>query len=365
MKYKKIGDFIICELPNIKEIDMEQVELIVEHTHNTWQANRPKEEIRENTIQGKKAELVIEKILTENSKARFISYDTIRADKFEKHAPFDGLIYQADMDDSSIKEAVNRINNDVAQSVGDSGLIAENTRKYLEDQGIYTIEIKSSLLQVSRDYKSMFHKSPKERTNEDYEALCTHIREFYDYFTYPHYCRDDSSINRFYEYVKYVQKLRKLNTSTNRQTFLYELMKIEFDNSCNIYTRVFFDVISDELIVPGYVLKGRFFEEPRIRKMPSQKSKNAIYYMYHMRYGVSFAEIDKDEELWGWDRMEAYTKLFGAMNPKCPVCNKPLRLVETTRAEDISNHKFLYVCDACPQDTKWNELSNIHSKNMR
>ena len=48
MIYKKVNDFIICPLPTYDEIDMEQVELIVENTHNTWQSDRKKDEIREN-----------------------------------------------------------------------------------------------------------------------------------------------------------------------------------------------------------------------------------------------------------------------------------------------------------------------------
>lgn len=365
MNYKRIGDFVICELTDVDEINMEQVELIVQNTHNTWQPDRSIKEIRDNTIQGKKAELVIEKILAENSRARYTSYDEIRTDKFEKHAPFDGVIYQVNTCENTIQEAIERINNDVSLSAGDSGLITGDTRNYLEDHGIYTIEIKSSLLQDPRDYCSMSHKKLEERTQKDYEDLCTHIREFYDFFVYPHYCRDNLGINRFYEYVKYVQRLPRLNFSTDKQTFLYELMRIEFDNACNLYTRVFFDVLSDELVVPGYVLKGRFFEEPRIGKMPSPKSKNAIYYMYHMRFGLPFLEIDQNDELWRWDRMAAYENLLGAMNPNCPVCNRPLRIVETTSNKDVSKHKFLYVCDTCPKDTKWNELSNIHNRNMR
>lgn len=365
MDFREVGNFVICKLPGVNEINMEQVEWIVQHTHNTWQADRKINEIRENTIQGKMAEFVVERILSENSQARYISYDEIRIDQFKKHAPFDGIIYQVNTPRDVITEAVRRINNDVTLSPLVSGLLTGKTRKYLEDHGIYTIEIKSSLLQDPRDYRTMLHKHPEVRTEKDYEALCTYIRNFYDFFVYPLYCRDNINISNFYQYVKYVQQLHRTNFSADKRRFLYELMLVEFDHACDLYTRVFFDVLSDELIVPGYVLKGRFYEEPRIRKMPSPKSENAVYYMYHMRFGMPFLNIDEDDELWEWDRDAAYAKLFGAVKPNCPVCGNPLKIVEVTRDLDVSRHKFLYVCGTCPKATRWYELSDIHKKNMR
>lgn len=363
MDFKRVSDFIICPVPREEELDMEQVDRIVEHTHNTWQHGRPLPEIYDNTIQGKRAELVIERLLAENSRARYISYDDMRKDGFLKHAPFDGIIYKAGICKEWIEEAVFRINRDVAESNGDTGLIAISTRDFLEDHGIYTIEIKSSLLQDPRDYRAMEHKDLRRRTDGDYAALCQYIRGFYDYFVYPHYCRDSMAITDFYSYTRYVRS--HINGfPENKQAFLYELMKDEFDNACNIYTRVFFDLISNEIVIPGYILKGRFFEEPRIRKMPSPKSQNAIYYMYHMKYGKCFLHLAEDDELWSWDRHAAYGNLLGAYSPPCPRCKKKLRIVEVTSSPDRRRHKFLYVCDTCPNPGKWKELNEIHNTNM-
>lgn len=363
MRFKKIEDFIICPVPDDDELDMEQVRKIVKHTHNTWQSGRPESEIWDNTIQGKRAELVIEKLLAENSGVRFMAYDSIRADGYRKHAPFDGMVYRNNTKNETIEEAIYRINSDVASSNGDTGLISIRTREFLEDHGMYTIEIKSSLLRAPRDYKFMRHKNPAVRTVQDYEALCQYIKGFYDYFVYPVYCRDNLNITNFYDYTRYVRE--NINGfSTNKQSFLYQLMRDEFDNACNIYTRIFFDVISHEIIIPGYILKGRFFEEPRIRKMPSPKSGNAVYYMYHMKYGKYFLDIDNDTELWDWDRSDAYGRLLGAYRPLCPACGNKLRIVETTKSVDPRQHKFLYVCDTCPTPGKWLELSAVHEANM-
>lgn len=93
MIFKKYENVIICPIPENSELDRTQIERIVTHTHNTWQHDRPVAEIRANTIQGKKAEIVIEKLLAENSAARYLSYDKLRNDNFEMHAPFDGLIF--------------------------------------------------------------------------------------------------------------------------------------------------------------------------------------------------------------------------------------------------------------------------------
>ena len=75
MEYKVYNDFVICPVPDVSELDMEEIEAIVSHTHNTWQSNRPEEEIREDTIQGKRAELVVERLLAENTGVRYVSYD--------------------------------------------------------------------------------------------------------------------------------------------------------------------------------------------------------------------------------------------------------------------------------------------------
>lgn len=363
MDYRRVDDFVICSVPADSELDMIEVNNIISHTHNTWQHDRSVREIQENTMQGKRAEIVIERLLAENSMLRFLAYDKLRNDNFRKHAPFDGIVYRYGIPENILNETILRVNEDVKNSVGDSGIISVATREYMEEQGIYTMEIKSSLLQNSRDYRGMVHKEKEARTHADYEVLCRYIKGFYDYFVYPHYCRDNLNISSFYEYTRYVRSIYN-GFSKDKQDFLYELMKIEFDNACDIYTRVFFDVLTDEILVPGYIIKSRFFEEPRIRKMPSPKSRNAIYYMYHMKYGSFILDIDHDPELMQWSRISSYKRLLGAYKPLCRRCGNELRIVETTSSPDIASHKFLYVCDTCRRSNKWSQMNEIHSKNM-
>jgi hypothetical protein len=226
----------------------------------------------------------------------------------------------------------------------------------MEINGIYTIEIKSSLLQYPRDYSCVNGDTEPVRSDDNYFKLCEYVKGFYDYFVYPHFCRDNRDIVSFYDYIRYIRDTNHSETR-NKQAFVYSIMKQEFDNACHVYTRVFFDLRRNEILIPGYVVKTRFFEEPRIQKMPSPKSQNAIYYMYHMKYGKNILEIDRDEELLRWDKSAAYQKLFCAHAPQCPNCGKTLRMVEVT-----SKNKFLYVCDNCPK-LKWSEVTKFYRTN--
>lgn len=265
MEIRKIGDFIICPIPADSELDPVEIEKITSHTHNTWQHDRFDPEKRENTIQGKKAELVIEKVLKDNSTFRFLAYDKMRKDGFNKHAPFDGIIYHDDINASVLQSAVDQINSDVAGSAGDSGAITVETREYMETNGIYTIEIKSSLLQYPRDYRCINGDVETVRSYDNYFRLCEYIKKFYDYFVYPHFCRDNKNITSFYDYTKYIRNINHYDIR-DKEKFVYSLMKQEFDNACNIYTRVFLDIKRNEILIPGYIVKTRFFEEPRIKK---------------------------------------------------------------------------------------------------
>lgn len=90
MDVKRFGDMLVCPVPDPSELDGDEVEHIVRHTHNTWEHGRPLSEIRNNTVQGKSAEFVLQRLMEEYSRLRYRSYDAIRNDGFRKHAPFDG-----------------------------------------------------------------------------------------------------------------------------------------------------------------------------------------------------------------------------------------------------------------------------------
>lgn len=168
MEIKRFDDFIICPIPAESELDQVEIEKIVAHTRNTWQHDRQNGEMRENTIQGKRAEIVIENILNDNSTSRFLAYDKIRRDNFNKHAPFDGIIYRKDISANILQSAIDKVNNDVINSGGNTGIITVDTRKYMERNSIYTIEIKSSLLRYPRDYRCINGDVEVTRSNDNY-----------------------------------------------------------------------------------------------------------------------------------------------------------------------------------------------------
>ena len=79
-----------------------------------------------------------------------------------------------------------------------------------------------------------------------------------------------------------------------------------------------------------------------------------------MQHGKNILEIDNDEDLLRWNRLAAYQKLFCAKIPHCPYCGNEVRMVEVTGR----NNKFLYVCDCCPREQKWTEITDIYRTNM-
>ena len=72
---------------------------------------------------------------------------------------------------------------------------------------------------------------------------------------------------------------------------------------------------------------------------------------------------DNDEEIRGWNRALAYSKLLCAYTPQCPHCGNNLRLVESFGKPEEWKNKFLYLCDTCEHD-KWFEMNRIFPRNM-
>lgn len=121
---------------------------IADHTQNTWQKNRPFEEILDNTVQGKVVEEMFENYIeAQNSGIKYMSYDVFRKDNYSKHAPFDGFLY--DIGSTFLKEAIGRVTEDVNKS--NYGKLKDETFAWLTGHRIYTVEIKSSKI-PDKDY---------------------------------------------------------------------------------------------------------------------------------------------------------------------------------------------------------------------
>ena len=336
IKFLELDKALICKIPDPCVLNPEEIKKIAAHTKNTWQRKRGSAETLNNTSQGKLAEFALEQYLENKTNVRYLSYDDLRADQFDKHAPFDGLLYQASVDPQHILDWTNEINKEV--SVSPSGQISEALRARMADDHIFTVEIKSSQLRA-KDYQGVSNvRLPRQV--QDYQQIIRNIKKW-DYIVYPHFTRRSDTITSFYEYAEFVRDQKGLAEQSN-QEFLRNLILDEFNNACDIYTRLYFDYQSNELFIPGYITKAEFFRNPKIGKMFGEKSGKALYYMRSIATGSGFAQIDHDDNIWGYDRRTAYEKLFGYLKKRCPNCGQDLQICNTK-----ARHVYSYRCFHC------------------
>ena len=310
--YRTVDGTIICNIPPKECLDLYEIKRIAKYTVNTWQQDRDVQETLDNTTQGKMAEYVLEKYLERETDVRYVSYDKFRNDDYKKHAPFDGLLYSVKTTTDILEKLIHEIVDEVSES--ETGQITETMRERLEAYKVFTLEIKSSQLRA-KDYEGVEHVD-LPRTEDDYVRIVNNIRKW-DYFVYPHFTRRSNSISSFYDYAE------------GNQAYLKNLILTEFRNASDIYTRLYFDYRSNEIFIPGYVIKEDFFKNPKIGKMPGGKSGMALYYMRSIADGSSFLEIERNERIWMYERTVAYSKLLAYRKRKCPNCGKDLQICNT------------------------------------
>ncbi len=228
---------------------------IVKHTVNTWQANRTPDEILQNTVQGKIVEQMLEDLIAHHSdQIQYLPYDSFRNDNYEKHAPFDGLLFQKD--NPMLAQAQAKILQDVTASR--YGAITNETLSWLAFQKIYTVEAKSSRV-PDRCYPETFPRGGNDWDAQN--ALIANLREL-DLFFYPKYTRNlGRKIHDFAEYLAYV-KAEHPELSVPEKSFREILLAEEAASKCHIYTRVFVDKRNTKnmlIYILGYALKGGFF----------------------------------------------------------------------------------------------------------
>lgn len=326
--FKSVDSALICNIPDKECLNWDEVQKIAGHTVNTWQQDRGNAETYDNTVQGKLAEYALEKYLEKQTSIRYLSYDKFRKDDFEKHAPFDGLIFSTHQKKEVLDQCIEEINVEVHNKAGQ---ITERMRERLEAYGVFTMEIKSSQLR-DKDYRGVqYIEHP--RTIEDYKCIVENVRKW-DYFVYPHYTRRSNQIASFYEYAEQVRRQPEYSNLGN-QEFLKKLMLKEFQNACDIYTRLYFDYRTEEIIIPGYMLKTGFYHNPQIGKMPGGKSGMALYYMRSISLGTTFLEIENDQGIWNYDRLAAYNRLFAYNKKQCPKCGGNLQICNVKAQKHI------------------------------
>lgn len=253
----------------VREEDIKIIKEITEHTKNTWQENRNKIEKLEDTKLGKKAENIVEKYIYDNfSELNYLSYDDFREDDFEKHAPFDGLLYKKeDVSEEILKEIVKKINEDIQN--GQYGRISSETKKFINNNNIKIVEIKSTRINKKRHLNDSGEIELEKILNDDF-------------LTYPKYLRIDK-FNSLTE-DKYYKYCKKRNKSYNPNE--------ELENMADIYIRVYMDDNKKEGYIVGYIDKKTFFDNKTLKKMPKPgKSEKAVYWATNLKNGYPIDEL--------------------------------------------------------------------------
>ena len=297
-KYNKVANIrtVYTEKSALDEIkQLPEVIQITNHTVNTWQPDRSYDEILTDTAQGKLVESMFMAVVSSNSDLEYVSYDAMRTDNWEKHAPFDGLLFKKN--NVYFQEGIRLIGIDVNGNA--YGKISADTIKWLTDHRLYTVEVKSSRV-PDRDYPNR----PIEEFNSNpyQEELIRNLMNR-DLFVYPKYTRSAGrTIHSFQQYVAYVKnKISFINEmGPDAVNYILNQERIE---KCNIYTRIFVDKDSSNNIVaylPGYVRKEQFFEAPQIINMSRRnKSEGALNYVFPFEKAKRVQELSSDSVLWG------------------------------------------------------------------
>ncbi|EGK8008148.1 hypothetical protein IO405_000530 [Campylobacter lari] len=262
----------ICNNIQLPKNMLDIVDIIANHTCNTWQSNRPLEVIKKDTMIGKVAEFCLTNLIDEKSLYQIIDYDVFRTDNYNKHAPLDFLIFHKD--NEYINEAIGMINNDVINNR--FGVLEQETKDFLKKNKIYTLEIKST--RVTNRHKTN-NVIDKEKILND------------DFLAYPCFYRKVNSnilINSWEDYLKLCIENNKISTNTT----LEQLQSIELKNMYDFYARVYVEELEYNrynVFVIGYTDSVNFIQKSTIKRMTQfGKSEQALYIAMGLKNGKGF-----------------------------------------------------------------------------
>ena len=282
--------YIIREVSKEEVDDVSTVDILSEHTNNTWQHDRDLNEKKDDTLFGKIAEDIFYRYITEEMKdlVGYITYDSFRKDGMQKHAPFDAILYKKDtVSEKTINNCISLINDEINDENNKYGNISPKLRNYCSLNGIHTVEIKSTKINSKKMENA---KNFKKGSDEYYEHIIDAILED-DFIAYPFYTED------FDKYLKYIKDYR-LKTELDDVYLKPLVFKKEIEHSSDIFVRIYMFDDKKTGIIMGYTTKYELFFKANVGKCPSKKSKNAIYYKLNLREGKSINDICKDLILW-------------------------------------------------------------------
>lgn len=251
------------------------VDTIAQHTENTWQLDRGETEISRNTFQGKLAEKVAETYLKKVRHLKYLSYDAFRDDDGEKHAPFDGLLYDSGSD---LQGVIQLVLGEVQLS--SHGSISPEARETIRQLGCRTVEIKSTKIDQKRKQRADFQTYA---CSQDIIRLIEVIlRE--DFLTYPHYCRS-GEISNLHAYCQLVREREPSFAGLSGKALLDAVIANEKRYQCDLFIRLYTDEAQKCAFILGYLTRDAFFDRDIQVKKPN-KSEKAVYFAK----SLSFAE---------------------------------------------------------------------------
>ena len=255
-----------------------RVNTIARNTKNTWQLDRGEAEISRDTFQGKLAEKVAETYLKKVRHLQYLSYDAFRNDDSEKHAPFDGLLYDSGSD---LQGVIQLVLGEVQLS--SHGSISPEARETIRRLGCRTVEIKSTQIDQKRKERADFQTY--DRSQDVIQLIEVISRE--DFLTYPHYCRS-GEISNLHAYCQLVREREPSFADLSGRALQDAVIANEKRYQCDLFIRLYTDQTQKRAFILGYITRDDFFDRDiQVKKMRRpNKSEEAVYFAK----SLSFAE---------------------------------------------------------------------------
>ena len=276
----KLLNHVVCANYNKLQLTHDNIDRIIENTDETWQPDRSHEERGSNTMQGKIAEEIVEEFINRYfSKTLSIkSYDEIRNDQFQKHAPFDFLIWKTGAVD--IRPIISSIQRDIAQSPSRFVQLSGDTRALCEAAGVKIVEVKSTKIRQNLKYNAHFTGDYDDAGQV--QNLINQIKKTDDIFCYPHYKRSESrEPYTLSEYCQYVKSLEPELADYTWNRLKHKVIELEAAKQViDIFIRVYLDEVNQRGFVIGFIKKEDLLDDAVVFKRMSKpnKSEKALYF---------------------------------------------------------------------------------------
>ncbi len=256
------------------------VDQIANHTVETWQPDRKDAEKGRNTRQGKIAEEIVESFLNNYFAQRLSmkTYDEIRNDNFEKHAPFDFLLWRSGSVDISPIE--NSIRNDISAAQDKNVQLSANTRQLCRDLNVKIVEVKSTNIRDSLNNEAAFNGDYNDR--DAVVRLANTIKAKDDVFCYPSLKRSEARRNYSIEdYCREMQLKEPALRPYEGEELKNKVLDIEAAKQhCDLFIRIYLDQQAKKGFVIGWIKRERLLDHSAELKRMRQpnKSEKALYF---------------------------------------------------------------------------------------